>query len=164
MRRLRQGALIFALMFAAAITTVFAHHDEECVKDKGIAPCVQTFAAELNQALDVGMRTKGLATQETTKVVPILDVGAGVTNPARATIGAAQVAGPAAAVDKVRAVAVYAGGGIGGGTSFRSRVLVPTDTMEPWKRMSRVVGVGVSAIIVAKGCNAWPDPPPDGCR
>ena len=151
-------------MLAAATTIVFASHDEECVNSKGIAPCVQTFAAELNQALDVGMRQRGVSTEETTKVVPILDVGMGQTNPARATIGAAQVAGPAASVDKVRAVAVYPGGSFGGSTAFRSRVLVPTDTMKPWKQMSRVVGVGVSAILVVKGCNAWPDSPPDGCR
>lgn len=156
--------LVAALVLIAATATVLASHDEDCLKSKGMASCVQTFAAELNQAVDLSMRSKGVAADQATKVVPLLDTGLGSTSPARATIGAAQVIGPAAAVERVRAVALYPGGSFGGSTAFRSRVFVPTDTVEPWKKLSRIAGVGVSAIIVVKGCNAWPDSPPDGCR
>ena len=54
------------------------------------------------------------------------------------------MSGPKRAVERVQAVAAL-------DANFQDvwqiRALVPVDSLEPWKRLRRVVGVGVSAII-----------------
>jgi hypothetical protein len=57
------------------------------------------------------------------------------------------VAGPRAAVQKVEAVAALDANYQG---VFQVRALIPVDSLEPWKGLRRVVGVGVSAIIDLK--------------
>ncbi|HVK01951.1 MAG TPA: hypothetical protein VM490_00605, partial [Armatimonadaceae bacterium] len=80
--------------------------------------------------------------QESTRVVPIVTIGRG------AYVGAVQVSGPKAQVDRVKAVAqVEAQTKIG--NELRIRGLIPVDTTKPddVSSISRVKGVGVSAII-----------------
>lgn len=162
MHRLRLGALILAIAVLAATTTVYAVHYGEFFKTNGIAAGITKYGSELNQRLDDEMRDRGIPTQETTKVVPLVDIDIGRDIDAkRANIGVAQVAGPADAVKKVQAVASY---NRGAGVILPSRVLVPVDNLEPWKNLRRVVGVGVSVIVYVDECNAWPTLPRDGCR
>jgi len=84
--------------------------------------------------------------RDMTKVVPILSVGIGIvsSNPG-SYIGAAQVQGPAAAVNKVQAVAQIEGSFLG---AVRLKGLVPVDSLNPLAGdLHRVYGVGVTALV-----------------
>lgn len=117
------------------------------VKTIGIGAAVKAFAPGLNSFVNKLVQAKDAQTQQSTKVVPILSVRLGVNTPGQAAVGAAQVSGPKASIDKVQAVAVIEGNYQ---DSFSVRALVPVDSLEPWKRLVRVPGVGVSAIIDLK--------------
>lgn len=117
------------------------------VKTIGIGAAVKAFAPALNTFVNKLLQAKDAQTQQTTKVVPILSITLGVNTPGQAAVGAAQVSGPKASVDKVQAVAVIDANYQG---SFSVRALVPVDSLEPWKRLVRVPSVGVSAIIDLK--------------
>ena len=117
------------------------------VKTIGIGAAVKAFAPALNTFVNKLLQAKDAQTQQTTKVVPILSITLGVNTPGQAAVGAAQVSGPKASVDKVQAVAVIDANYQG---SFSIRALVPVDSLEPWKRLVRVPSVGVSAIIDLK--------------
>ena len=119
----------------------------QLVKVFGIGYAVRTFGPQINDFINSLLLSKDAATRQTTKVVPILSVSIGVSAPGRATIGAAQVAGPQAAVQRVQAVAALDANYQG---VFQIRVLIPVDSLEPWRSLRRVVGVGVSAIIDLK--------------
>ena len=54
---------------------------------------------QINDFINTVTFNRGVGTDEETKVIPIVSVGSGTS------IGAAQVAGPKAEVDKVKAVA-----------------------------------------------------------
>lgn len=119
----------------------------------------------MNKGYDEEMQHRGIPTQETTKVVPLVDLDIGRDIDAkRATIGAVQVAGLADAVNKVQAVASYNRSYFAGPGDPTSRTLVPVDSLEPWKNLRRVVGVGVSVVIFVQECITWPTAPRDGCR
>lgn len=160
MRRFHFGVLIVGLMLVATVPT-YAYHGATCLKAKTLAACTLELATFINQHVDTTLRSIKAPTQETTKVVPILDLRVGGLKPAWATIGAAQVTGPAEAVRRVRAVTAFQTNPEEG---WSIRYLVPTDNREPWKQLRRVVGVGVSAIVMVKECNAWPELPAQGCR
>lgn len=117
------------------------------VKTIGVGAAVKAFAPALNTFINRLVQAKDPTTLQTTKVVPILSISIGVNNPGQAAIGAAQVSGSKAAVDKVQAVAAIEGNFQ---DAFSVRALVPVDTLEPWKAVRRVPGVGVSAIIDLK--------------
>jgi len=117
------------------------------VKTIGVGAAVKAFAPALNAFINRLLQAKDAETQQTTKVVPILSISIGINTPGRAAIGAAQVSGARAAVDKVQAVAALDASYQG---TFSVRALVPVDSLEPWKHVRRVPGVGVSAIIDLK--------------
>ena len=117
------------------------------IKTLGIGAAVKMFAPQLNNFINSLRRAKDVETKQTTKVVPILSISIGIGTPGEATIGAAQVAGTKSAVEKVQAVAALEGNFQG---AFHIQALVPVDSLEPWKRLRRVPGVGVSAIIDLK--------------
>lgn len=117
------------------------------VKTIGIGAAVKAFAPALNTFINRLVQAKDPTTLQTTRVVPILSLSIGVSTPGQAAIGAAQVSGPKASVDKVQAVAAIDANYQG---SFTVRALVPVDSLEPWKAVRRVPGVGVSAIIDLK--------------
>jgi hypothetical protein len=114
------------------------------VKTLGVGVAVKMFAPQLNSFINNLLQARDVQTNQTTKVVPILSLSLGVGAPGRATIGAAQVAGSRSAVAKVQAVASLDGNF---SNVFQIKALVPVDSLEPWKRLRRVPGVGVSAII-----------------
>ncbi|HXF83611.1 MAG TPA: hypothetical protein VNN19_12750 [bacterium] len=117
------------------------------IKTIGIGAAVKAFAPALNTFINKLVQAKDPTTLQTTKVVPILSLSIGVNAPGQAAIGAAQVSGPQTAVERVQAVAAIEGNYQG---SFSIRALVPVDSLEPWKAVRRVPGVGVTAIIDLK--------------
>ncbi len=146
MRRVRVAVLTLAALVALA-GAAHAQDILQLVKVFGIGYAVRTFGPQINDFINSLLLSRDAATRQTTKVVPILSVSIGLSAPGRAAIGAAQVAGPRAAVQRVEAVAALDANYQG---VFQIRALIPVDSLEPWKRLRRVVGVGVSAIIDLK--------------
>ncbi len=114
------------------------------IKTLGVGYAVRTFGPQLNDFINDLLQNKGAPVREQTKVVPILSISIGIGNPTNAYVGAAQVSGPRAAVQKVEAVAQLEGDFSG---VFKIKALVPVDNLKPWEALRRVNGVGVSAII-----------------
>jgi uncharacterized membrane protein YczE len=137
-------AVVVAVAVLAASGAVWAQDVGTIVKTLGIGVAVKMFAPQLNTFINNLLQAKDVQTNQTTKVVPILSLSIGIGTPSRATIGAAQVAGSRAGVEKVQAVASLDGNF---SNVFQIKALVPVDSLEPWKQLRRVPGVGVSAII-----------------
>jgi len=99
---------------------------------------VGALAEPLNDFINTVTFNRGVGSEESTKVVPILTVGSGTA------IGAAQVSGPQAKVESTKAVAQLE-------LRFQDRirvdVLIPIDSTNPLERFRRVQQVGVSAVI-----------------
>lgn len=104
----------------------------------GIGLAVKEFGPQINDFINKVAGTKGGRFSGATKVVPYLSFGE------KAYIGAMQVAGPATAVNKVKAVWQYED--LFDGGRFRVRALVPTDSINPLS-LRRVSGVGCVAVI-----------------
>lgn len=114
------------------------------VKTLGIGAAVHYFAPALNGFINTLLQNRGAAAQAQTKVVPVLSITIGLSSPGAAYIGAAQVSGPPAALNRVQAVALLEADYQ---TAFRIKAYVPVDNLKPWEAFRRVLGVGVSAII-----------------
>lgn len=104
----------------------------DLVKIFGIGWVVQQFSGEINSAINSVLAQREAEIAEATKVVPILSVGRGTA------IGAAQVQGPQAQLDRVDAVSQVELTIRG----FRGQALIPVTSA-----VSAVPGVGVSANI-----------------
>ena len=118
----------------------------QALKLFGIGYVVKTYGSQINDAINTLMLNNKAANKDKTKVVPILSVGVGIisSNPG-SYIGAAQVQGPAAAVNKVQAVAQIEGSFL---SAVRLKGLVPVDSLNPLAgNLHRVYGVGVTAIV-----------------
>ena len=103
----------------------------------GISYLVSRFGSEINTFINKLTLQKGLDTHYATKVVPILSLGSG------SYIGAVQVVGPKAQVDKVKAVGQLEGSFV---KVARVKALIPIDATSI-SNINRVEGVGVSAIV-----------------
>ncbi len=114
------------------------------IKTLGIGAAVRAFAPTINNFINTLLQNRGAAVQAQTKVVPILSISIGISSPGGAYIGAAQVSGPPAALDRVQAVALLEADYQ---SAFRIKAYVPVDNLKPWEAFRRVPGVGVSAII-----------------
>jgi hypothetical protein len=112
----------------------------DILKVGGVLLAVSQFGPNINHFINnlLSARKAELAGQ--TKVVPIFSVGQG------AYIGAAQVVGAAASVQKVQAVAAVEG--VMGKAS--GLLLVPISTKVPGSSLAQVKGAGVSAIVDLK--------------
>jgi hypothetical protein len=110
------------------------------LKGGAIAVAVDKFGPDIDKFINNVTGDKNVGTNQATKVVPIVSLGGG------AYAGAVQVAGPRAQVEKVRAVAQLEQSFkmIGG---VRIKALIPISTKNPGSSISRVPGVGVSAIV-----------------
>ncbi|MDQ7844522.1 MAG: hypothetical protein QN141_05595 [Armatimonadota bacterium] len=143
--------MVVALLVIAAVlgtgTAAAAQDIGAVIKTLGVGVAVKMFAPQLNTFINGLLQARDAQTQQTTKVVPILSISIGIGSPGQATVGAAQVSGTRRAVDRVQAVAMLEGNFQG---FFFVKALVPVDSLEPWKRLRRVPGVGVSAIIDLK--------------
>src|ERR1700737_3985995 len=133
------GSLVGGLTAQAVAQNVIV----QAIKLFGIGYVVKTYGSQINDALNTLMFNNKAQNRDKTKVVPILSVGVGIIsgNPG-SYIGAAQIQGPAAAVNRVQAVAQVE-------TSFLSAVrlkgLVPVDSLNPIAgNLHRVYGVGVT--------------------
>ncbi|MBM3449788.1 MAG: hypothetical protein FJX78_02165 [Armatimonadetes bacterium] len=143
--RIKIAALLIAVSLTSAFAgAAYAQDIGGLIKIFGIGYVARQFGPQINDFINSALQTRNAETREVTKVVPILSLQVGLGSPGRATIGAAQVAGPRAAVDRVEAVALL-------DLDFQRivgvKVYVPVDNLEPWRGIRRVVGVGVSAII-----------------
>lgn len=130
------ACLLFAAGAFAAERTVDVR---SLLQAFGIAYVTNLFSDELNSAINTLTLRHTPASQEATKVVPIVSVGTG------AYVGAAQVTGPAERVERVQAVGQLEGDFLGG--DVRAKALVPLDSVNPLAGMRRVQGVGVLAIV-----------------
>lgn len=133
-------------LFGAMLTAGVAHADllGSVLKGGGIGVLVKQFQRPINDAINKLTGSAGPGQDEATKVVPIVSIGQG------GFVGAVQVAGPQAQVNRVQAVGQVEGSIIGG--QFRLKALIPIDTQKPsdLKSIRRVKGVGVSAIVDVK--------------
>jgi len=134
-------SLSLALGLMIALTSAGAINLGGVLKGAGVVVLVEKFGDQIDSAINKLTVNKNLASDAATKVVPILSLGSG------GYIGAAQVSGPAEDVEKVKAVAQIEGNF--SGRKFRLRALVPVGSTDT-KNLTRISGVGVSAIIDIK--------------
>lgn len=131
----------FGLRAAAQVNVITT-----AIKLFGIGYVVKTYGPQINDGINTLMLNNKAPNRDKTKVVPILSVGVGIaSNNPGSYIGAAQVQGPAAAVNKVQAVAQIEGSLF---SAVRVKGLVPVDSLNPIAgNLHRVYGVGVTAIV-----------------
>jgi hypothetical protein len=112
----------------------------DALKAGAIALAANQFGPQINSFIVAAFHTQGGLPDGATKVVPYLSFGS------KAYIGMMQVAGPAAAVARVKAVwqleQLFDGGRV------RLRALAPSDSLNPLQ-LHRVKGVGCTAVIDA---------------
>lgn len=146
MRFARVGVLILVMVVLVGATAARVQGQDifGIIKTLGIGYAVRTFAPQINSFINDLLQNRGVAVREQTKVVPILSISIGLSSPGGAYVGAAQVSGPRAAVERVQAVAQLEADFQ---AAFRIKALVPVDNLKPWESMRRVQGVGVSAIV-----------------
>lgn len=111
------------------------------IKVVGIAALVNQYDKDIDKAVNKLMNNNKAGTQAATKVVVI------VSPIGNKHIGAAQIVGPRAQVDKVKAVVQLETSFMN--KMFRIKGMVPADSTDPTK-FDRVEGVGVSAVIDVK--------------
>jgi uncharacterized membrane protein YfcA len=136
------GSLVGGLALQALAQNVIV----QAIKLFGIGYVVKTYGSQINDAINTLMLNNKAQNRDKTKVVPILSVGVGIIsgNPG-SYVGAAQVQGPAAAVNRVQAVAQIEASFL---SAVRIKGLVPVDSLNPLAgNLHRVYGVGVTAII-----------------
>jgi hypothetical protein len=136
---------IAASLFAAVPLTVAARGDSilnSVVKGAVGIFAVQAIAGPLDHFINSVMLANNVGNRDKTKVVPIVTVGSATY------LGAAQVTGPASAIDQVKAVGEFAAQWNNG--VWQVRALVPVDNVDVLHGFKRVYGVGIDAVINAK--------------
>ena len=132
--------LTVSLLAAGGTAVTQAFSLGSILKVGGVTVLVDKFGDQITDFLNKLLMKNGVGTDYATKVVPVLSIGTGKY------IGAVQVVGPTAQVDKVKAVGQLEG-------SFnniaRAKALIPLESVDI-THLSRVQGVGVSAIIDLK--------------
>jgi hypothetical protein len=141
-------ALLAGMLIGGAMQPVVGQTNvvTSAIKLFGIGYVVKQYGPQINSGINTLMINNKAANKDMTKVVPILSVGTGIlsSNPG-SYIGAAQVQGPAAAVNKVQAVAQIEGSFL---SAVRVRGLIPVDSLNPVPgNIHRVYGVGVTALV-----------------
>ena len=138
----RIGLVIVALF---AVSAFAVPQIKQVIKIFGVGAAVKQFGPDINR--EFNKLTGHTDTEDSfTKVVPIITVG---IRGARGAIGAAQVMGAKANVDKVKAVASPELTMFG---EINLRAMIPIDSMnvgDP-KNIRAVDGVGVSGIVDLK--------------
>lgn len=139
-KQLIAAMLTVSLLAAGGTAVTQAFSLGSILKVGGVTVLVDKFGGQINDFLNKLLMKNGVGTDYATKVVPVLSIGTGKY------IGAVQVVGPTAQVDKVKAVGQLEG-------SFndiaRAKALIPLESVDI-THLSRVQGVGVSAIIDLK--------------
>ncbi len=132
------GGLVLGTGVATTQAFDFGNIFGQVLKVGGISFLVDRFANPLNSAINSLYGQRGLGTSYATKVVPVISFGDG------SYVGAVQVVGPQAQVDKTKAVLQV--GGNFSDSRFRIKGLIPINAKRI-TNISRVQGVGVSAQI-----------------
>lgn len=112
----------------------------DVLKAGAIGAVAYNYGGQINGFINTAFKNEGATPEGKTRVVPYLSFGS------KAYIGMMQVAGPAYAVDKVKAVWQFEQ--LFDGGKIRLRAIVPTDSLNPIK-LHRVKGVGCTAVIDA---------------
>jgi hypothetical protein len=137
---MRTLALFVTLMALVGLATP---QIAQVIKVIGVGAAVKQFAPEINRAVNRLSKHKD-TNQQFTKVVPIISIGLGKSS----AIGAAQVIGTRAQVQKVEAVAQPEADLFG--REIRIRALIPVSSKDVIKNIRKVDGVGISGIVDLK--------------
>ncbi|MCW5939961.1 MAG: hypothetical protein KF884_10425 [Fimbriimonadaceae bacterium] len=139
----RNLVLAVAVLAVVGVTT---GQLRQAIKIIGVGAAVKQFGPDINKGFNK-LTNHTNTNDKFTKVVPILTVG---VVGAKGAIGAAQVMGAKANVEKVQAVASPEADLFG--REFRLRALIPISSMNVTnpKEISAVPGVGVSGIVDLK--------------
>jgi hypothetical protein len=127
---------------ALALGSLASTQLDKIIKVGGAVAVVNTFGKDINKAVNKLTGHKDTARMKT-KVVTILSVGVNQSS----AIGAAQVIGPPALVDKVVAVAQPEANLMG---TIRIKALLPVSSKDVVKGLRIVEGVHVSGIVDIK--------------
>jgi hypothetical protein len=112
------------------------------LKGGGVVFLVDRFSGDIDRFVNTVTGNKTDNITQSTRVVPIVSVGRGTF------VGAVQVSGPKQQVDQVKAVAQIEGQAkIGSAVRVRGLIPITTRTATDLGSLSRVKGVGVSALI-----------------
>lgn len=133
------AALITGFTLGNAMPVAQAGILDKVLKGGAVGYVVDATAPALNNGINAVTAKYGVSSTDATKVVPIISVGDG------SRAGAAQVSGPQAKVDQVKAALMIEQTIIG----VRCKVLIPVDNVS-YKNVNRVQGVGVSASLDVK--------------
>ena len=110
----------------------------KAVKTGGIVWLVDRYGNELNTFINKLTAKYPVSDEYATKVVPIIAAGS------KGYVGAAQISGPRALVEKCKGALALEGDFMN--RTFRVQALIPVDSIDP-SHCTRVQGVGVSAKI-----------------
>lgn len=130
-------SFLLALTLTGIPTISQANILGDLIKVGGVGAIVDKFGPEINKFINKITLQGGAGNDFATKVVPIISMGSGKQ------IGAVQITGSQALVNKTQAVIQLEGSLLG---SVRVRALIPSDSTNPMK-FNRVQGVGVSALV-----------------
>lgn len=136
---------LVAVVALLGITAVGMTQIREIIKILGVGAAVKQFGPDINKAIN-GLTGHKDKNSSYTKVVPIITIGLNT----RGAIGAAQVMGSKANVEKVKCVASPEGGLFGDEIRIRALIPVATDNPTDAKNLRPVDGVGVSGIVDLK--------------
>lgn len=131
-------ASILIVSLAALPAAASVSFPTEIFRAAAVGAAVSASAPALNKFINTVTFQGGLPSGMSTKVVPILSVGE------KGYVGAAQVAGPSAAVSSTKVVWAYDDNF--SRNEFRIRILVPGSSLNPLQ-LQRVQKVGVTAVI-----------------
>ena len=132
---------VLLCVVSAGVSLALGEDLKSLLKLFGIGYVVTLLDDELNGFINDLLHNKNVGIRETTKVVPIVSLGAGKY------VGAAQVTGAEEKLSQVKAVAQGELSTGAFGQSVRLKVLLPVDTKKPWEGIKGISGVGVSAVI-----------------
>jgi len=145
LNKVKTGILVVAATFGGMILGQAAPVQAQLgdiLKGGAIVVLVDKFSGQIDRFINTVTGNKTNNVRESTRVVPILSVGQGTA------IGAVQVTGPKNLVDQVKAVAqVEAKTRIGSDVRIRALIPVSARNVKDIGSLSRVKGVGVSALV-----------------
>ncbi|MCX7800369.1 MAG: hypothetical protein N2109_08525 [Fimbriimonadales bacterium] len=139
---LKNPRVLIAAAVLLALVPLAASQFRQILKAAGVGVAVQQFGPQINREFNKLLNHTDTP-QSSTKVVPILTVGVSTS----AAIGAAQVMGPKAQVDKVQAVAQPSAELFG--REFRIRGFIPISSKDV-RNIQRVENVAVTGVVDLK--------------
>ena len=143
MKRLPIAVFVVGMLSGLVLAPSASAQLDKLLKGGAIIIAIDKFGGEINKAVDklIGNPPSGAET----RIVPILSIGKGTY------AGAAQITGPKAQVEKVRAIAQVEGDARAG-LQIRIKGLIPIESREvkDLDSLKRVSGVGVTGLIDAK--------------